>query len=120
MKQRGRKSAASNLVTFPAIEHRPRLVPPSSLSKSERLQFIELVDNAGHLKPVDVPLLAALAQTIILTRKLARDPAKVGEWERATRTQLALTRSLRLSPQSRVDARAAGRHDLSGIKPPWE
>jgi hypothetical protein len=88
--------------------------------KGERLQFIELAANAGHLKPVDVPLLAALAQTILLARKLARDPAKVAEWDRALRSQLALTRSLRLSPQSRIDSRAAGRHDPPEGPAPWE
>lgn len=108
MRQRGRKSAA-NLVTFPGVERRSRLDPPRSLTRRERETFIELAAQAAHLKPVDAQLLASLAQTILLSRRLARDPARVAEWERATRTQMALTRSLRMTPQSRVDARGAGR-----------
>ena len=118
MRQRGRKSAA-NLVTFPVIEHRSRLEPPRSLTKREREVFIELAGHAAHLKPADVPLLASLAQSILLSRQLARDPAKVADWEKATRTQMALTRSLRLTPQSRTDSRGAGRQQETPGLDPW-
>jgi hypothetical protein len=83
------------------------------LTKSERDQFAELATQAAHLRPADAPLLAALAQTILLARKLARDPSKVSEWEKAVRAQAMLSRSLRMTPQSRIDARAAGRGPLS-------
>ena len=118
MRQRGRKSA-DNLVTFPVIERRSRLDPPRGLAKREREVFAELAAQAGHLKPCDAPLLGALVQSIILSRRLARDPARVSEWERATRMQVALTRSLRMTPQSRVDARAAGRQEESTGRNPW-
>jgi hypothetical protein len=54
-------------------------------------------------------LLASLAQATNLSRRTARDPSKAAVWERATRMQMALARSLRMTPQSRIDARAAGR-----------
>ena len=49
MRQRGRKSSAE--LVFPVIEHRPRVTPPSSLTKTERSLFIELAANAEHLRP---------------------------------------------------------------------
>ena len=118
MRQRGRKSA-DNLVTFPVIENRSRLEPPRGLTKREREVFVKLAAQAGHLKPCDAPLLASLAQSILLSRRLARDPAKVGEWEKAVRTQAMLSTKLRLTPQSRVDARGAGRHEAPTGKNPW-
>jgi hypothetical protein len=118
MRQRGRKSV-TNLVVFPAIENRSRLEPPRGLVRREHAVFVELAAQAAHLKPGDTELLASLAQAIVLSRRLARDPARVAEWERATRTQMALTRSLRMSPQSRIDARAAGRHDEPSGPNPW-
>jgi hypothetical protein len=119
MQQRGRKSAA-NLVTFPAVQGRSRLNPPSSLNKAERLEFAELAVNAPHLKASDVPLLASLAQAIIVSRRAARDPSKAAVWERATRMQMALARSLRLTPQSRTDSRAIGRQQPPTGPAPWE
>jgi hypothetical protein len=110
----------ASLATFPVIEHRLRLDPPRSLSKQERDLFIELAAQAGHLKAVDIPLLASLAQSILLARRLARDPSKAKEWDRAVRTQMTLTRSLRMTPQSRIDARAAGRHDPPQGPTPWD
>jgi hypothetical protein len=118
MRQRGRKSTA-NLVTFPVIEHRSQLEPPRSLTKREREVFIELAGHAAHLKPADGALLAALVQSIILSRRLARDPAKVGEWEKAVRAQAMLSTKLRMTPQSRTDARAAGRKQQTPGSDPW-
>jgi hypothetical protein len=119
MRQRGRKSAA-NLVTFPAIEHRSRLEPPPSLSEAERSLFTELAAQATHLKPADAPLLASLAQAILLSRQLARDPARVADWEKAVRAQAMLSTKLRMTPQSRTDSRAAGRHQQEASGPdPW-
>jgi hypothetical protein len=97
-------------VAFPAIEHRSRLEPPPGLAKREREVFIGLAAQAGHLKATDAALLASLAQAIVLSRRLARDPAKVSEWEKAVRAQAMLSTKLRMTPQSRTDSRAAGRH----------
>jgi hypothetical protein len=118
MRQRGRKSAA-NLVTFPAIEHRSRLEPPPSLSQAEQEVFTELASHVTHLRPADVPLLASLAQAILLSRQLARDPARVADWEKATRAQAMLSTKLRLTPQSRTDSRAAGRRQQPSGDDPW-
>jgi hypothetical protein len=118
MRQRGRKSAA-NLVTFPVIELRSRLEPPRSLTKRERETFTELTAHASHLKPADAPLLASLAQSIILSRRLARDPARVTEWEKAVRAQAMLSTKLRMTPQSRTDSRAAGRQQPTPGADPW-
>jgi hypothetical protein len=112
-----KSSAALSVVSIDVARVPPR--PPESLDETERETFVELASHATHLKPADVPLLASLAQAIVLSRRLARDPARVAEWERATRTQMALTRSLRMSPQSRIDARAAGRHDEPSGPNPW-
>jgi hypothetical protein len=120
MRQRGRKSSAS-LLAFPAIEApRPGPEPPSSLTKSERTLFIELAASAEHLRPSDGPLLASLVHAITLACRLARDPAKIAEWDKAARTQMALARSLRLTPQSRTDSRAVGRQKLPPGPAPWE
>jgi hypothetical protein len=118
MRQRGRKSAA-NLVTFPVIERRSRLEPPRSLTKREREVFAELAAQAAHLKPADAPLLASLAQAIILSRRLARDSTKVSEWEKAVRAQAMLSTKLRMTPQSRTDSRAAGRQQPTPGVDPW-
>ena len=118
MRQRGRKSA-DNLVTFPVIENQSRLELPRGLTKREREVFVKLAAQAGHLKPCDAPLLASLAQSIILSRRLARDPARISEWEKTIRAQAMLATKLRLTPQSRTDSRAAGRHEAPTGQNPW-
>jgi hypothetical protein len=100
-------------LAFPIDASRFRLRPPKSLTKAEQEVFAELAAQASHLRPADAPLLASLAQAILLSRKLARDPSKAKEWDRTARTQMALTRALRMTPQSRIDARAAGRQHSS-------
>ena len=118
MRQRGRKSA--NLLAFPAIEV-PRSLPepPRSLTKSERALFIELAANAEHLRPTDAPLLASYVQATLMSRRSARDPARVEVWERATRIAAMLATKLRLTAQSRVDPKTLGRMQPPGPAP-WE
>ena len=113
-----RRSAAS-LSVVPIDVARPALRPPESLSEAERSLFVELASHATHLKSADAPLLASLAQAIILSRRLARDPAKVAEWEKAVRTQAMLSTKLRMTPQSRTDSRAAGRQQQTPGSDPW-
>lgn len=115
-----RRSAASLSVVPLDVVHIERLQPPRGLAKRECEVFIEMSKHAGHLRPADAALLAALAQAIILSRRLARDPAKVAEWEKAVRTQAMLSTKLRMTPQSRVDARGAGRQQQgSPGSDPW-
>src|SRR5512132_3613574 len=105
MLQRGRKSA--NVLTLPHVDGaRPRLQPPKYLSKSERLVFTEIAAAARHFVASDAPMIAALAQASVIARRAARDPGKLQTWERAVRVQMALSRALRLTPQSRKSARA--------------
>ena len=114
-----RRSAASLSVVPIDAARVARLHPPTSLTKVERSIFLELAANAPHLKAADAMLLASLAQATNLSRRTARDPSKAAVWERATRMQVALARSLRLTPQSRVDARGAGRQQQSPGTDPW-
>jgi hypothetical protein len=119
MRQRGRKSAS--LLAFPAIEV-PRSLPepPRSLTKSERALFIELAANAEHLRPTDAPLLASYVQATLMSRRSARDPARVEVWERATRIAAMLATKLRLTAQSRVDPKTLGRMQPPPGPEPWE
>jgi hypothetical protein len=76
--------------------------------------FVELASHATHLKPADAVMLASYAQSIVLCRKLGRDPNKADLWQKMVRAQMALARSLRMTPQSRTDSRAAGRRQDDG------
>ena len=116
-----RRSAASLSVVPIDAARVARLHPPSSLTKVEKSIFSELAANAAHLRAADVMLLASLAQAINLSRRTARDPSKAAVWERATRMQMALSRSLRLTPLSRTDSdsRTVGRQPQSPGPDPW-
>jgi hypothetical protein len=104
-------------LVFPVIEHRPRITPPSSLTKAERSLFTELAASAEHLRPTDAPLLASYVQATIASRRSARDPSKVDVWEKATRLQMSLATKLRLTAQSRTDTRTVGRQEPPGPHP---
>jgi hypothetical protein len=118
MQQRGRKSSAE-LAAFPVIEHRPSIDPPSSLTKAEQNLFTELAASAEHLRSTDTPLLASYVQATLVSRRSARDPSKVDVWEKATRLQAMLATKLRLTAQSRTDARTVGRQEPPGPHP-WD
>ena len=113
-----RRSSAS-LSVVPIDVARAPLRPPVSLSEAECLLFVELASHATHLKSADAPLLASLAQAIILSRRLAHDPTKVAEWEKTIRAQAMLSTKLRLTPQSRTDSRGAGRQQPTPGSDPW-
>jgi hypothetical protein len=120
MRQRGRKSAdqlALRVIDAP----RPSLEPPPSLTKPERLLFSELAANAPHLTLSDAPLLASYVQATLMSRRSARDPARIDTWEKSTRLQAALATKLRLSPQSRTDPKSVARQMPQRTGPaPWE
>src|SRR5262245_22320088 len=112
MGTRGRKSSVE--LALAVIEgKRPLLTAPRHLTKRERKEFDEIVAAANHLTQSDIPLIAALAQATLLARSLAKDVTKVGQWEKAIRAQTMLARSLRLTPQSRIDPKTAGRRSAS-------
>ena len=115
-----RKSAAALSVVVP-INVAARLRPPRSLTKAEAEVFNELAGHAAHLRPSDTPTLASYAQSIVLCRKLGRNPDKADVWQKLTRVQMALARSLRLTPLSRTDtdSRAVGRQHQTPGSDPW-
>jgi hypothetical protein len=118
--QRGRKSA--NVVALRVDCSPPPLQPPAYLNAAERALFEELIAaiDTRHFAQSDLPLLTSFVQSSLLSRRTARDPKQVVVWEKATRLQAMLATRLRISPQSRYDARAAARQlEYQGPKP-WE
>jgi hypothetical protein len=108
MRQRGRKSA--ELLSFPAIDGpRPRIMPPASLTKAERSLFTEIAADAQHLVQADAPLLASYVQAVLLSRRAGRDLRCIDEWEQIVRVMATLATKLRLTPQSRIDAKSLTR-----------
>jgi hypothetical protein len=124
MKQRGRKSI-NNLVALPVDGTPPRLAAPKGLTKVERTAFTALVNacDPRHFVEADLPLLVSFVQATLLARMLAKDASKISQWDKVVRAQMALARSLRLTPQSRTDpktlARAYDNFDPNAT-PPWE
>jgi hypothetical protein len=112
MRQRGRKSGAA-LVALPnSVDGSPpRLKPPADLLDVERALFRQLVNaaSAHHFVSTDEPLLISFVQATLLVRSLANQPTKIDAWEKAVRTQTLLARSLRLTPQSRMDPKTLAR-----------
>lgn len=95
----------------------PPLVPPSSLTSTERALFKDIV-NACDPKQFargDVQLLVSYVQVVLAVRKLAAvanrkpSPGAFASLERMARLQASLATKLRLSPQSRLDRKTAGR-----------
>lgn len=64
-----------------------------------------------HLRLADVALLAAYAQAMTKTYRLARqsDPASVSSWEKSARMAMSLATKLRVTAQSQVHPETAGR-----------
>ena len=110
-----RRSAASLSVV--SVGGQPlRLQPPDHLGKAARLAFIEIVNSVApeHFHLSDRELIASLAQaTVQVRRSLSKDPAL---WERAVRVQMALARSLRLTPQARARRRTSPPPRLSAYE----
>ena len=118
-----RKSAASLSVVALNVSGKRRLAPPAGLSEPARLVFVELVAAVGadHFTRGDLPLLLAYCSACAMERKaseaLESEGAVIGgrssPWlviqEKQVRAMTALAMRLRLAPQSRIDARGAGR-----------
>jgi len=121
MAQRGRKSAASNVVSIAAIGIRPTLTPCRPLSRSEKRVFDLVAKEHQHLRAIDAPLLTGfvIACAQMFTTKDASD------FEKMARVALSFATRLRLSPQSITQPRTLGRHyadaaESSGLPKPWE
>jgi hypothetical protein len=107
---RGRKSIAELSVLTPANPYRIR--PPAGLRPAASAVFEQFIADCEdtHFAESDAPLLASLAEAIVLVRlaatKLEKDPKWLPVWERAVRSQGMLSTKLRLTPQSRGSGRA--------------
>lgn len=95
----------------------PLLIPPRSVTAAERTLFNEIVNAVApqHFAKGDIQLLVSYVQVVLAVRKLAavanRKPAPGAfvSLERMARLQASLATKLRLSPQSRLDRKVAGR-----------
>ena len=112
MQQRGRKSAANNLLPVNLTGEPTRLTPPAFLSAEEAALFTEVIGacDVSHFRKSDEPLLVAFVQATLMSREAAHDPSKILVWEKVTRMQATLATRLRLAPQSRLDPKTVGRH----------
>jgi P27 family predicted phage terminase small subunit len=124
-----RKSLAAIGTLPPLNVSRLRLTPPSWLSPAAANVFRTLVDavDPAHFKRSDVPLLVAYCEATIGHDQAVQEIAAGGAvingrpspWtavqERHVKALVALSRSLRLSPQSRMNSRQAERHHTAGI-----
>ena len=133
MRQRGRKSAEAMSAAISVDGSPDRLQPPDHLSADERRRFTEIVTNcdARHFRPTDTTLLCRFCEADALAEKAAKELRKnpvidgrPSPWiyiqEKSVRTLTALSMRLRLSPQSRIDARAMGRKEPRLKINPWE
>ena len=132
MKQRGRKSAASLEVIN--VDGSPdRLQPPDHLSADERERFTKIIAScdARHFRPSDMTLLCRFVEADALAERAAKElrkhpviDGKASPWlmvqEKSVRALTALSIRLRLSPSSRIDAKAMGRHEPRLTVNPWE
>ena len=132
MRQRGRKSAASFDVIN--VDGSPdRLQPPDHLSADERRRFVDIVAScdARHFRSSDAPLLCRYIEADALAERAAKElrenpviDGRPSPWlavqEKSVRALTALSIRLRLSPQSRIDARALGRQEPRLSVNPWE
>jgi phage terminase small subunit len=132
MKQRGRKSEAA--LSLPRVDGQPhRLEPPASLSASERKIFVDVVASCDrrHFRPSDLPLLCRYVEAAALAEQAAQElrqgailDGRPSPWitvqEKAVRAMVALSMRLRLSPQSRSDAKTVGRQQPRQGPAPWE
>ena len=109
-----------------------RLKPSAYLKKEERVIFEHVVNHSApmHFKENEAPLLALYCTSIHLARFYAGNIGSEGDtghnhkqWVENARLSASLATKLRLTPQTRFDARAAERysHELPADGPrPWD
>jgi hypothetical protein len=90
----GRKTSLSEPEPA-ATAQRPLPIPPSTLTKAERIRFLEIVDTHPHLKSGDAILLVAFVKTSLRFEQLA-ETDNVRDMEKCGRLMLALARGLKL------------------------
>lgn len=121
-----RKSTAALLLP-PVDGASPRLKPPASLSAPEAQLFRDLIAavDRKHFRSSDLPLLCRYVEAAVLAEEAARELREHGAvidgrpspWlvvqEKCVRTIGSLSLRLKLSPQSRLTNRDAGRRKCS-------
>jgi phage terminase small subunit len=133
MKQRGRKSSAAMSVAISVDGSPVRLQPPDHLSVDEQRRFADIVAacDARHFRPSDATLLSRYVEADALAERAAKElrkhpvvGGKPSAWlavqEKNVRALVSLAMRLRLSPQSRIDAKATGRREPRMTVNPWE
>jgi hypothetical protein len=142
MRQRGRKSVSATTTPLTVISER-RLPPPADLTDAERSAWLAITScrPGSWFDAASVPLLTALIRHQQSANVLAGEIAQFDStWlrdddgleryrsllamrERETRAMAALSRSLRLTPQS-IHAVTAGRavdqHRAAPASRPWD
>jgi phage terminase small subunit len=132
MKQRGRKSVGA-LSVVAGDDQSTRPSPPPSLSEPERELFAAILAgcDAEHFRQTDLPLLSRYCEAAILAERAALElrngavlDGKPSPWivvqEKCVRALVSLSMRLRLSPQSRIDAKTLGRQQPYVGRRPWE
>jgi hypothetical protein len=118
MKQRGRKSAAGNVVSIAAFGVRPMPTPSHPLRPEEKFIFDLVGKDNQQIRALDAPLLTAYAIACARLYKIK----DASTFERVASVVLQLATRLRLTPQKGLRAETVGRgyakHDV-GPKP-WE
>jgi phage terminase small subunit len=132
MRQRGRKSAESNVVVIDVAALRP--APPAHLSAQDAETWRQVVASMkpGWFTAETWPLLELYCQCTSIARTLAQAIAASGPedprfdklvamHERESALLLTLGRSLRLTKQSSAEARTV-KNDPGGggLRKPWE
>lgn len=110
-------SKSADVIAIGTNRLQPRLHPPTSLSKDERALFAEIVASRDprHFVESDLPLLVSYVQATLMAHAMAREAGKTADWEKAVRVQAMLARSLRLTPQSRMDPKVSALRAGAGL-----
>ena len=108
MTHRGRKNRF-DLIQPDGTGARSALSPMVPLTKVERSAFNLAVTQNPHLRPGDAVLLTTFALASSRVFEIAKRGGTLVEWDKATRILTSLARALRISPQSTVEAKTAGR-----------
>jgi hypothetical protein len=127
--KRGRPSP-DDLRVIPLDHAADRLQPPDNLKPNEQKLFREVVANcpANHFGPADVYLLTNFVRVTLLANRAITDLEKARPKERIALTkamdqlvkaQMALATKLRLTVQSRVDARKLSRAHAQHPRPSY-
>ena len=112
--QRGRKSSAE-LSVIPLADHREWLPPPADLTPSEQSLWHDLITSCpnGQFVRSDFPLLTSYVQATLLARSFAKartlTAADAQVLKAAMQMQAAMAAKLRLTPNSRIGPKLAGR-----------